>query len=346
MQSNSSAALIPTTLGAERWDAFVAAHRQGHFLQSHAWGELKAAFGWKPVRLALEREGQICAAAQILFRQLPLLAIAYIPRGPVVDWQDEPCVAVLFREIDRIARAHRAIFLKISPPLPDQPPNHRKLHALGFEPASNIQPRTTLVVDLDADEEALMADMKKNTRYNVRLASRRGVTVRRGEDPEAVALFYELLLETAERQDFGIHTLDYYQEVYRLFNQAGRGILLFAEREGQVLATRWSVCFADEGANLYSATRSEGRRHKAAELLQWEVIRWGRQRGCRRYDLWGIPDQIKPNDEESLEKAREDPLWGVYRFKEGFGGEVVRFVGAYDRVHRPWLYRLYRRFGV
>jgi lipid II:glycine glycyltransferase (peptidoglycan interpeptide bridge formation enzyme) len=330
----------------ERWDAFVAGHPEGHLLQSFAWGELKARFGWEPVRLALVEAGQIRATAQILLRRWPFFTIAYVPRGPVVDWGDEGAVRALLRALADVARRRNALFLRIEPNHPHPLPAPLDVH--GFRPGRAVQPQSSLVVDLTADEEALLARMKPKTRYNIRLAVRRAVTVRSATGPAEVPTFYQLLQETARRDRFGIHTLAYYQAFYRLFNQAGNAELFFAEREGVVLASLWVAGFGPEAIYMYGASRTEGQEHMPSYLLQWEAMRWARARGCTRYDLWGIPDSVLRGQdprEQRRKKNVRDGLWGVYRFKQGFGGNLVRTVGAWDLPLSPVLYRLYRCTG-
>ena len=336
--------IVPISEGERtRWDDFVAGHPQGHLLQSFAWGVLKEAFGWEALRLALVRQGQIRAAAQVLFRRLPLVSLAYIPRGPLLDWQDATAVEALLGAIAAASRTRRAILLKIEPNLPDAPILRERLTGQGFRPAATVQPRSSMVVDLQGGEADILARMKAKTRYNVRLAGRRGVTVRPAAGLEEVERFYGLLLETARRDQFGIHTLDYYRAVYRLFNQAGQGVLLFAEREEEVLAGLWATAWGPEAIYMYGASQRQGQRHMPSYLLQWEAMRWARARGCTRYDLWGIPDSIAQGEdarEDLREKNVRDGLWGVYRFKQGFGGTPIRTVGAYDIPYRAWLYQM------
>jgi lipid II:glycine glycyltransferase (peptidoglycan interpeptide bridge formation enzyme) len=331
------------------WDAFVAAHPLGHLLQSYAWGKLKSAFGWEALRLALLDGGRIRAAAQVLVRRVAGAALAYVPRGPVVDWADGAAVAFLLEAVARACRERGAIFLKIEPNLPDDPAWHERLLTLGFRPSQTVQPRTSVVVGVDADDETLLGRMKLKTRYNVRLASRRGVTVRPGTDREDLVLFHNILLETAQRHEFNVHTLAYYQEAHRLLHSDGRGVILFAEREGQVLAAHWVSAFGPEAINLYAASRSEGQRHRPTYLLQFEAIRWARDHGCTRYDLWGgIPEGLTEDQEEEGESEGAEPagMAGVASFKLGFCGRLgrpIRLVGAYDYPYRSWLYFMYRR---
>ena len=328
-----------------RWDALVAAAPQGHLLQSWGWGELKARFGWHVQRLAVEG-----ACAQILYRRLPagLGSIAYVPKGPLLDWTDADAAPRLLQAIRPLARAQRAICLKIEPNVAEDPrgaqgslPLLETLAALGFRPsAQTVQPRRTLLIDLDDEPETLLARMKQKTRYNVRLAARRGVQVRPGGEADLPA-FYRLMQHTAERDDFGIHTQAYYEAAHHLLVEPGLGQLLLAEHAGTLLAALVVMAFAGEACYMYGASADEGRNLMPTYLLQWESMLWAKEAGCRIYDLWGVPDE----DEETLEASfleRSDGLWGVYRFKRGFGGRLVRTVGAWDLVYAPLRYRLYQ----
>jgi peptidoglycan pentaglycine glycine transferase (the first glycine) len=214
------------------------------------------------------------------------------------------------------------------------------LRRLGFRPSPHtVQPRRTLLVDLDAAPEALLQRMKQKTRYNVRLAARKRVTVRHGGESEQAA-FYALMEATARRDGFAIHSEAYYRAADRLLVRAGRGCLLLAEHEGQLLAGLVALAFGDTACYMYGASSDESRNLMPTYLLQWEAMLWARGQGCHSYDLWGVPDE----DEATLEaqfEGRNDGLWGVYRFKRGFGGRLVRTAGAWDLVYAPLRYRLY-----
>jgi lipid II:glycine glycyltransferase (peptidoglycan interpeptide bridge formation enzyme) len=160
-------------------------------------------------------------------------------------------------------------------------------------------------------------------------------------------LFFGLSQTTAERNEFSIYPLAYYQTFLRLFGRQGanQARLFIAEHEGRPLAAMVAVAFGQRATYLYGASSNEARDLMPTYLLQWEAMRWARERGCRTYDLWGVPDA----DEATLEadfKDRNDGLWGVYRFKRGFGGQVVRHIGAWAQVYAParwWLYSQARR---
>jgi lipid II:glycine glycyltransferase (peptidoglycan interpeptide bridge formation enzyme) len=324
------------------WDRLVAGRSGGHVLQSWAWGELKTQFGWQVQRLALGSGGVGVPCAQVLYRALPakLGTIAYIPRGPVADFEDMAALRELLEAIQPLAREQGAICLKIEPNLEDGAGLARHLQALGCRPSpQEIQPRRTILVDLSTDLDTILSRMKQKTRYNIRLAGRKGVTVRVGEEADLPA-FYELMEITAQRDGFAIHSQDYYQAAHQLFVHSGLGCLLLAEHDGRLLAGLVAFALGDMACYMYGASANEGRKRMPTYLLQWEAMRWAKERGCQFYDLWGVPDEDEATLEEDFTR-RSDGLWGVYRFKRGFGGRLVRTVGAWDLVYAPLRYRLY-----
>jgi peptidoglycan pentaglycine glycine transferase (the first glycine) len=343
MQAMTSTRAVPQQGdGQLAWDRRVAAAPQGHLLQSWGWGDLKARSGWRVQRLAVEG-----ALAQVLFRPLPagLGTIAYVPKGPLVDYRDPSSLRTLLDAVQPLARKERALCLKIEPDLEDDPDMARRLQALGFRASPQaIQPRRTILVDLAPDPEEILGRMKQKTRYNIRLAARKGVSVRAGTEAD-LAPFYELMETTARRDGFGIHTRAYYGVAHRLFVEAGQGQLLLAEYEGSLLAGLVVLGLCQSGrcttaCYMYGASSDEHRNLMPTYLLQWESMLWAKEQGCRTYDLWGVPDE----DEAVLERdftQRSDGLWGVYRFKRGFGGRLVRTVGAWDLIYAPLRYRLY-----
>ena len=319
-------------LTPEEWEAFLAGYPNAHILQTSEWGQLKNHFGWTPRFLLQDGLG-----AMVLFRKLPLgLRVAYIPRGPigVGDWSD------LWPAVDALCRQERAIFLRVEPeiwqPVPD---GFIDRHLPGFAPApQTIQPPRTLLVDLSPSEDEILMAMKSKTRYNIRLAERKDVVIRPSMD---INRFYQMSLTTSERDAFGIHSREYYQRAYDLFSSQEACILLMAEYNGQPLAGLIAFAWGDTAWYFYGASTNQERNRMPTYLLQWEAIRWAKARGCQTYDLWGVPDQGEPYLEAHF-LERSEGLWGVYRFKRGFGGELRRTIGTWDRVYHPMLYRLYR----
>ena len=329
------------TITSIQWDDFITS-RQGHLLQSWSWGELKSGFGWNAVRVQAAGAG-----AQILFRRLPLgLTIAYVPKGPVVDWTNpEQCQAV-FSTIHHEANQRRSVFLKVEPHAWGAHPTGTTMATVadflsrsGFSPADTIQPRTSLAIDLEQGDEAILASMKQKTRYNIRLAQKKGVMVRQG-DAADVAIFYHLATVTANRNEFGVHSLRYYQAAFDLF-VPDRCSLFIAEFETEPIAALMVFRQGHDAYYFYGASSNQYRNLMATYLIQWTAMRWAKDQGCTRYDMWGIPD-ADPATLEAEFQQRQDGLWGVYRFKRGFGGQVVQSLGAFDFVYNPLLYKLYK----
>jgi lipid II:glycine glycyltransferase (peptidoglycan interpeptide bridge formation enzyme) len=361
LMPHSTLVTHPTT-----WHNFVLSQPYAHLLQTWEWGEFKARFGWKPVRLALIDETRVGApmraGGQILLRRLPLGlgAIGYAPKGPMLA-PDSPLLSEWLAAVKPVARAERICFLRLEPAWEQtQIPHLQSSSALGNiipnphieYPLSNIQtaiqPTTTIHIDLRPSPEAILTQMKPKWRYNIRLAERKGVTVRLGTEADLVE-FYRLSQVTSQRDGFAIHTEAYYRTAWQLFQPSHSGALFIAEFAGKAIAAIMVFVCARMAIYLYGASSNEDRHRMPNHLLQWRAMLWAKERGCEVYDLWGVPevrDEGQATGDERQEMGNEEqatsdqlPL-GLLRFKEGFGGRVVRYVGAYDIVYRPWLYRL------
>jgi peptidoglycan pentaglycine glycine transferase (the first glycine) len=325
--------------GAEAWNASLAAMADATVLQTYQWGELKAAFGWRPLRVESE-----AGMAQVLLRRTPVGVIAYVPRGPALPAGDRRAhLGRLLEPVHAACRAAGAFALKLEPPWRDDAARRDDLAELGFRPSGQtVQPPSTAIVALDGSEDAILGRMRPKTRYNVRLAAKKGVTVRQGTAADLGA-FGALMAQTGSRDGFAVHPTAYYERAHALFAPAGLAALLLAEHDGALLAGLMAFAFGDTAYYLFGASSDEQRNLMPTYALQWEAMRWARASGCRYYDLWGIPDEVGRDPAPYME---DDPparqgLWGVWRFKRGFGGEVVRHVGAWDFVYRPLAYRLY-----
>jgi lipid II:glycine glycyltransferase (peptidoglycan interpeptide bridge formation enzyme) len=345
MEKRHDAYRLEVVAEAQRdmWDMFVEQHPAGHLLQCWAWGDLKVLSGWSAVRLALWRGDTIVAAAQVLRRGIPHLPVsfphlAYIPKGPVVDWQEEDLCDIFLAKLHAYLRRHGALALRVEANQESETAEGtiikdrlERLHALRVD---NVQPLRTIVLDLAPDEEVLLGQMKEKWRYNVRLAARKGVTIRVAAAQNDVRDWYAIYQKTSERDQFGIHTLDYYMRVWKVLVEAGKMRLLLAEYDGTLLAGIFVSLFAGQASYMYGASSNEYRQMMPNYLLQWEAIRWARQEGAREYDFWGIPDT--DNEDEAMA--------GVYRFKRGWGGRVVQFLDAREVRYHPILMRLVQRF--
>ena len=326
----------------DQWDGFVRQQVRAHVLQLSAWGTLKQTFGWKCKRVALAAsDGQIIAGAQLLFRPLPLRlgTLAYLPMGPYT--LDDADLPELWAAIDQTAKKHGARFLKWEPgifladeALPD-------FGTLGFkESPQDIQPPRTMLIDIRGSDDAILAQMNQGTRRKIRQGAKKGVRYYPG-DAQNVAKFTAMMNTTGDRNDFGVHDPAYYEMAYDLFVKAGDATLIMAEHEGDPLAGIMVFALGKYAWYLYGASANVKRNLMATYGIQWEAIQWAKSRGCHYYDMWGIPDEDEATLEEQFQE-RSNGLWGVYGFKRGWGGDVVRAAGAWDKVYNPLVYRAYK----
>lgn len=325
----------PSSLSADPalWDDRLRSAR-GHLLQSWRWGEFKARHGWQIHRHAVSGVDQQVAQAQILSRRRGPFGIGYIPRGPSFGDGGPDAVKSLFAEIDAKSRADRILFMIVEP---DRPlPLTGRFKQEGFvRGGEHIQPGRTVKIPLVPDE-ALLGQMRQNTRYSVRLAQRRGVQIVRIGDGATIDDFYSLLMDTAERNSFGVHSKAYYADFLATFGEDA--LCLFAYAEGQLAASLIAARFGEEAIYMYGASSTQNRAHGAAFLLQFEAMRWARESGCVRYDLWGIP-MVDPNavheDGTRFAGTKSEDWRGLFRFKTGFGGEIVSYPPTLERRYRP-----------
>lgn len=338
---------------AQDWNEKIKDLPGAHALQTWQWGQVKSRFGWKTYHLGWRNESdEFKAAALVLQRtirpaSLPMgLRVMYAPRGPLLDWSDNSLALRVLDDLQSFARGQGAIFLKIDPDLPvgygipgeedeeRSPVGERVRHELinrGWVFSDEqIQFKNTVVVDLTEDPEAMMMRMKSKTRYNIRLAKRRGVEVRAG-GVDDIDLLYKMYAHTSIRDDFLIRGNDYYQEVWKRFFNDDLAEPLIAEVDGSPVGAVVIFRFGGRAWYIHGMSLDEHREKMFNYRLQWEAMVRSKDAGCREYDMWGAPDEFN----------QDDPLWGVYRFKDGFGGKVIRTIGAWDYPVRPFLYKSY-----
>lgn len=324
----------------ERFNSFISNHPKGHAMQLWEWGEIKGRTGWKPWRMILETNGEIFAAATILERRLPFLGapIFYCPRGPVVAMDDQEKMEAVFQAIRELAKKTKAILLKIDP---DISVNNRALMNIlrtsGFQSLEKgknfegVQPKFVFRLDISPDEETLLANMHQKTRYNIRLAVKKGVTIRIGTR-EDLPEFFRVLKETTERDNFLVRSYSYFEDLYDTLVPAGYGQLFIGEYEGKVIAGTLAFITGDKAWYVYGASSNSHRNVMPNYLIQWEMIRWAKANGCTLYDFRGVSGDL---DESN-------PLYGLYKFKKGFNGEFTEFIGEWDYVYRPLMYSLWK----
>jgi len=312
-----------------KWDIYLESKPDAHILQTSAWGLFKQNHKWYPKYLLADNAG-----AQILFRRLPIgLSFGYIPKGPVgTKWKK------IIHEAVSLCQQENAFILYIEPDEWENGNGSYFLKTQGFNPSSiSIQPRRTMVLSLIGLEEEWLKRMKQKTRYNIRLASKKNIIIKQSNDIE---LFNKLIRVTSSRDKFGVHAAQYYKNVFNLFSKNQDCVLLIAEYNKIPLAGIMVFARGKRAWYFYGASNNLERNRMPTYLLQWEAMRWAASRGCTEYDLWGIPDE----EQDLLERdfmSRSDELWGVYRFKRGFGGEIKRTAGVYQKVINKPIYTAY-----
>ncbi|MCC7118141.1 MAG: peptidoglycan bridge formation glycyltransferase FemA/FemB family protein [Anaerolineales bacterium] len=352
------------------WNQLISKLPNPHFLQSHEWGQVKAQAGWVPYYAVwtesefyvtqnfAEAEGQTPLAACLIlkrtvsFRGLIKASILYAPKGPLLDWSNPTLRMRVLNDLQNFAKTQKAIFIKVDPDVelgrgvPDSveavedstgPAVSGELKRGGWRfSADQIQFRNTVLIDLNPDEESLLMKMKPKTRYNIRLAEKKGVVLRVGKKEDLPNL-YKMYAETSVRDGFVIRDENYYQMVWKTFlenceSQAEpQALPLIAEAGGEALAAIFLFIFGKRAYYVYGMSRNLQREKMPTYLLQWEALKIAKAQGCEVYDLWGAPEVFDESDS----------LWGVYRFKEGLGGQVARTLGAYDFAPNLFLYKLY-----
>ena len=284
--------------------------------------------------------------ASLAVRRIGPLKVMYVGKGPALDYGDPELVDAVLGELERRARRFGVVWLKIDPDViagasipgsddeNSDPTGRAVVDQLNTRhwrfSQSQVQFRNTLTIDLRRSQDDILMSMSGNTRRKVRAAEKKGVTVR-AASLDDVPLLYQLYQVTGARDDFLIRPFDYYQRAWQTFMQAGLAHALIAEYAGSAIAHVILFHFGQKCWYFYGASANEERRRMPNYALQWAAIKWAKAQGYAVYDMWGAPDVF----EES------DPLWGVYQFKRGFRGELVRHVGAWDFAPHPWLYRLY-----
>jgi peptidoglycan pentaglycine glycine transferase (the first glycine) len=369
----------PHTINALQWNSTISQLPGVHVLQSWEWGKVKLGFGWHPSYLLWLKSGerittlnnqmpdqhsekQIVGAALVLQRNIRVggfahkMGVIYIPKGPLLDWNDNQLRRRVLQDLKNVAQRQSAIFIKIDPdyevgvgiPGKTGSAENKKsedviseLNTEGWQfSEEQVQFRNSVWIDLLPAEDELMAAMKQKTRYNVNLAKRKGVIVRIGH-PGDIDTLFQMYAETSIRDGFVIRNKEYYQQVWNtfMFSDSPKRFdqpvaeALIAELEGEPIAGVIIFRFAGKAWYLYGMSRTAHRDKMPNHLLQWEAIKRAKAADCATYDLWGAPNEF----------VETDPLWGVYRFKEGLGGTVHRFLGAWDLPVNRLFYRLYTK---
>jgi len=313
-----------------------------HPLQSWEWGEFREKLGQKVIRAGGFEKEKLISAFQVFFHQIPHFpfSVGYFPKGllpnkEIVDF------------LRKTGQQNKAIFIKLEPNVTpanvrcqrDTPGRCTSLTPsefpldLGLVPGRSIFTKYTSIIDLTLSEDDLLAKMHPKTRYNIRLAEKHGVEVKEDNSDKAFSQYLKLIFETTKRQGFYAHDEKFHKTQWEILQPAGISHLLTARYEGKVLAAFLLFVYKDTLYYPYGASTREHKELMAPTLLMWETIKFGKKMGLKKFDLWG---DLEPNP------APNHPYYGFHRFKEGFSPKLVEFIGTYDLIINPTLYKIYK----
>ncbi len=314
---------IYTVQSAEESDKTRWNNAATHPLQSWEWGEFRKRMGVDVVRLMIQDNKGNLQVCQITFHRIPFtpFTVGYIPKGPVPT-------PFMRDELIRLGKRKRAVFIQLEPDAPEGTTLPVKL------PRSNhpLFTKYTFVLDLTKSEEELLLAMHPKTRYNIRVATKHGVTVSQDSSDAAFQSYLSLADETTQRQGFYAHSQTYHRTMWDILGKTGVAMLWRAMYENEPLAAWVLFAWRETLYYPYGASSRNHREVMAPNLLLWEIVRWGKAHGYRRFDLWGA---LGPNPDP------KDPWYGFHRFKEGYHPDLVSYVGSFDLVINPLLYRVF-----
>lgn len=319
----------------EDYNKFNWSHKKGHFMQAPEWGLVKSEWTNKII-VAKDSSGAIKGSMSILIRKIPFFknTIMYSPRGPVCDIDDTATFKALIEEAKKLAAKYKGYVLKIDPDIEIEDTNFAKIaEDLGFRSKNEsknfegIQPRFVFRLDIkNKTEDEVMAEFHQKTRYNIRVAQKKGVEVKLGTRSD-IPDFHKVMVETGVRDQFVVRSAAYFEKMYDCLGPENIRLYL-AYHEGILIAGTLAIVYGNKCWYLYGASSNAHRNLMPNYLLQWEMIKWAVERGCEIYDFRGVSGDL---DESN-------PLYGLYKFKKGFNGKFTEFIGELDYVFNPLVY--------
>lgn len=315
----------------KQYEEFLANNDHTRITQSIPWGEVKS--NWEHEVVYIEEDGKIVAGMLVLIRKVMNTALLYSPRGPVCDLENIDLVNKLVDEVELIARRYNAFCLKFDPAIAESEEIRELYQQNGYKVSGNetdadllIQPRYEFIIDLtDKTAEEILQDMNKKGRYSVRRAAREGVEITHSHSDEALEIFCRLNEQTEERKNISLRNYDYFKRLIEAYDEENVRIYL-AKHEEDYLAASIVVTEGPEMFYLYAATSDKKRKLAPSYLMVYEMIRWGIEKGCKMFNLGGMPEL--------------DEKHGLYLFKTRFTGEegIIKYIGEIDKVYKPFYY--------
>ena len=311
------------------WDTFVTAHPEANFLHSWQWEEFHRSRGRDVLRRGVYIGGTLAgvyAGVIETARRGRHLAIA---GGPIIDWDNHEVVTLLRDDMKRQGTAYKCAFVRVRPQLERSEESLALFERLGFRPAPYyLSVEHAGILDLEKSEEELLKNMRQRLRRALRKAEKNNITIETSTNPEDIAEFYRIQLQTARRHDFTSFSEDFLKKQFAAFAADNSAVLYTARHEGEILAQNFMIFYGNEASYHYGVSTELGTKLSGAPLLHMQAMRDARERGIKRYSFWGIVDEDDTNHR----------FYGVSVFKRGFGVDELKYVPAHDLVLRPGMY--------
>ena len=322
-----------------KYKQFLENNERCNFQQSLEWAKVKS-FWKNEIVVSEDDNGNITGSLSILIRKMPIFGyLMYASRGPICGTHDEEALKQLTEGAKQLAKKYKAMVLKIEPDIKSDDKEFREIdEKLGYkikDDAKNfreeIQPRYVFRLDIKGKtEDEVFKNFHSKTRYNIRLATKKGVTVKEG-NKEDLKDFHRIMVETGARDGFIIRPLEYFEKMYDELAPEHMKVLM-AYYEGKPISGVIPIIYGNKTWYLYGASSNEYRNVMPNYLLQWEMIKMAIAKNQDMFDLRGVSGVVDENH----------PQYGLYRFKKGFGAEFTEFIGEIYIPFKPFKYKLYK----
>ncbi len=310
------------------------------FLQSWSWGKFQESQGYHTIRIGLFSSNKLHLIAQVIKIYAKRGNFLLIPHGPIFNKKilnNKQTIgnylSKLTEYLIQIAKKERFSFIRISPILENNFDNQKIFKDLGYKTAPiYLNAETTWVLNINQDENSLLSNMRKTTRYLIRKAIKEEIIVEKRTDLKAVDLFYNIYLETAKREKFVPFSYDYIKNEFQIFVKNNQAIFILAGLKDQPYTAGALIIF-NRLTGFYHQGASIHTKQPITYLLQWHSILEAKKRGCQYYNFWGIYDPKSKRTPKSWQ--------GLTLFKTGFGGQIVRYLPTQDLILSPSYYLTY-----
>jgi len=313
------------------WEQFITLHPESNFLQSFNWGLFHQNLGKTIKRIGFFEDSKLVGIMLCIVEKAKRATYLTVPGGPLINWGSKQQVKFFKETVQKIAKAEKCSFVRVRPQILENEENSKLFASLGFKNAPmHLHAELTRQLDLNKNDDELLAQMRKTTRYEIKQATGLSIKITASQDVKDIEQFYNLQKETAKRQHFVGFDKKFLKEQFSAFTKDNQAILYTAFLGDKKLAQAFIIFYGIEADYHYGAGTLDGREYPGAYLIQWEAIKEAKKRGLKRYNLWGV----------AREGQTSHRFWGVSVFKRGFGGQDLEYLHARDLIINPLSYKL------